>query len=160
MNIYKSNLFVKKYIRRIILAIVFSTAWLLVPIGLPKLVYHCKGTEVFPVYYASPFIYMSPSLATSMAYDFYIAGFIGNIICWTFILLGLRFLAVKWFPLNPPVVKWMQRIVEVVLILFSIFVFWLEYTTLGNTISFYTDLASTAKAWGMTCSPDFTFLMK
>lgn len=161
MNIYKSNLFVKQSLRRISLTIVFSTAWLLAPIGLPKLVYHCEGTEVFPVYYASPFIYMSSSLATSMAYDYYIAGFIGNIICWSFILLGIRYLANKWFPLKPAgVVKWLQRIVEVVLILFTVLVFWLEFTTSGHTVSFFADLTSTARAWGMTCSPEFTFLMK
>jgi hypothetical protein len=124
MNSYKFNLIVKPSPKRIILAIVFSTAWLLAPIGLPKLVYHCEGTEVFPVYYASPFIYMSSSLATSMAYDYYIAGFIGNIVCWSFILLGIRYLADKWFPLKPAgVVKWLQRIVEVVLILYVRFLF-------------------------------------
>lgn len=160
MNSYKFNLIVKPSPKRIILAIVFSTAWLLVPLGLPKLVYHCEGTEVFPVYYASPFIYMSSSLATSMAYDYYIAGFIGNIVCWSFILLGIRYLADKWFPLKPAGVKWLQRIVEVVLILFTVFVFWLEFTTSGHTISLFADLASTARAWGMTCSPEFTFLMK
>jgi hypothetical protein len=154
-------LIVKPSSKRIILALVFSTAWLLAPIGLPKLVYHCVGTEVFPVYYASPFIYKSTSLATSMAFDYYLAGFIGNVICWTFVLLGLRYLAERWLPLKPAgIVKWMQRIVEVVLILFSIFVFWLEFTNSGQTISFFADFASTAREWGMSCSPEFTFSMK
>lgn len=148
----------KHLLKSIILAIVFSTAWLLFPIGLPKLIYHCEGEEVFPVYYASPFIYKSTSLATSMAHDYYLSGFLADVFLWSIVFLFLRQMVVRWFSGSTTVaIKWMRRIFELTLLIFSLFVFWLEATTAGQTMSLFADLSDTAKAWGMTCSAVFSF---
>jgi hypothetical protein len=158
MNSYKSNLFVKQNLKSIILAVIFSTAWLLFPIGLPKLIYHCEGSDVFPVYYASPFIYKSTSMATSMAHDYYLAGFLADVFLWSIVFLFLRQIFLRWFSGSTTgSMNWVGRIFEAALLIFSLFVFWLEATTSGQTMSLVADLSETAKAWGMSCSPEFSF---
>jgi hypothetical protein len=54
-------------------------------------VYECEGSEPFPTYYGSPFIFKQSSLGSSMEYFFNITGILLNMLVWSVLLFILRF---------------------------------------------------------------------
>lgn len=137
----------------IALGILFS------PTPILSITYTCTGAEAFPVYYASPFVYKSTSLATSLAYDYYVLGFIGSWLVWSLAL------GVVWYFLNKFLVrqdsKLLTNIYSVVIgiaIFFGVMsVIFTMQTTAGSGVEWSIDLAKEAKEWGMTCQGEFSF---
>lgn len=136
---------------------VISTGLLLAPVGLPALMYNCSGPEVFPAYTASPFIYRSTSLATSMAHDYYIAGFIADLLIWTFVLLAFRKLYLKYFDRKGKPCRYVYTGVKYLLLVISLLIILLEMQIEGQSFDWTANLDQEAENWGMNCSPSFTF---
>lgn len=137
-------------------ALLFSAGALLSPAGLPGYKYVCYGDEVFPVYYASPFIYKSSSLATSMAYNYYLAGGVADLLIWLMIVLFVRAIIHRLIhALAMQSVLKIYTAMKMLLIAACLFVFYLEATTAGHTLQWSANLEEEASAWGMSCSPEF-----
>ncbi len=134
-----------------------STGLLLAPVGLPALQYNCTGGEVFPVYTASPFIYRSASLATSMAHDYYLAGLMADVLLWSLVILFVRRLIQKYSKSNLKAAKYFYNFTKYTLLALSVIIILMELNTEGQTIRSHINLNKEAANWGMVCSPEFTF---
>ncbi len=140
-----------------IVAVVISTGLLIAPVGLPALQYNCTGGEVFPVFTASPFIYRSTSLATSMAHDYYLAGLLADVLVWSMLLLILRHLTFKFIDRNGKFFKTVYAVMKYLFIVFSLLISLLELQVEGQCLRWSAKLDKEALDWGMACSPSFTF---
>ena len=131
---------------------------LLAPIGLPALRYTCIGDEVFPIYTGSPFIYRSASLATSMAHDYYIVGFVLDIIIWGIIIFFVDQMVMRFFRRgNRKILPTIYTGFKGLLIVFSLLVLFFELQTAGQALHLQLNLDNEASAWGMQCSPEWTW---
>lgn len=139
--------------RKFLLAILISLAFLVPPIDKPGIVYSCTGTEMFPTYFGSPFVYKSTSLATSMAFDYYFIGLLANVIVWSAFLLLIRFLIYR-FVLNRKNKRlWLSYTILKYITAFlcvCILAFMMQFTN-DNTLRLHVNLNEEAKTWGMTC---------
>lgn len=52
--------------------------------------YDCTGTEMFPTYYGSPFVFKKTSLGSSMQFFYSIFGIILNLIIWYILVYCLN----------------------------------------------------------------------
>jgi hypothetical protein len=57
--------------------------------------YNYEGTEAFPTYYGSPFVFKKESLGSSMEYFFSISGLFLNVLIWSFLLFVFHHLISK-----------------------------------------------------------------
>lgn len=139
------------------IAVVISAGFLLAPFGLPALQYNCAGGEVFPVYTASPFIYRSTSLATSMAHDYYLMGLLADVLLWSMLLLIMRHLTFKFIDRSDNFFKTVYSAMKYLFLVFSILIILLELQVEGQSLKWSANLNNEANDWGMVCSPAFTF---
>lgn len=140
-------------ISKYIYTIIFSSALLFCDIPKPTIVYNCTGTEMFPTFFGSPFIYKSSSLASSLEYDFYFVGIVANIILWSLIVFLLRLALLKIVSRLDN--KWLKRTYQI--LKYSLTVLCIAWTTLSiyvyyGSFSFQADMDAQSKIWGMTCS--------
>lgn len=143
---------------RIGIAVWIAAGFLLARSGQPRLLYTCEGSEVFPEYIGSPFIYKSTSLATSMAFDYYLIGFFANLIIWSGLILTIRWILMKIIRKEyPRTMLTVYRGIKYLLIGFSILVFIFEMKISGQTFTRTADLETHAANWGMQCSPAFVW---
>ena len=121
--------------------------------------YNCTGQEMFPRYFASPFVFKSTSLATSLAYDYYFFGLLGNLMIWGGLIFVFDFLIMK--VLNRISIESLYVIYKIVigsfLTLSSISIF-LEISVSSQSISWNANLMEEAKAWGMICKGEIVIL--
>lgn len=146
----------KKYI---ILA--FLTLGLLCgPITLFTIKYECTGGQGMPIYYGSPFIYKSTSLATSLAYNYYLKGFLANWIIWFFALLLLQnTLKATSSESDKKVVVLAYNFLIFVAVIVTMLNLTAAFFTFGDTgIEYLIDLEKVENDWGVVCQGRWYFL--
>lgn len=125
------------------------------PIGLT---YNCDGSEMFPEYFGSPFVFKQKSLGSSMTYFYSISGLILNVIVWSFIVIGIRLLLLYFIKraknkrLSEKLYKWLVGF----MLIFSTLNIALDYMIMGNgfrkgTNYWYMDIEKEVKDWNMEC---------
>ena len=122
--------------------------------------YNCSGEEVFPTYFASPFIFKEKSLGSSMEYFYSISGLLLNILIWSLILFFINHIIQK-FILNKTT-KILYSIFIGILILFSSLIIAGESQMIGRGFNEYTNywflnVNKEAKKWGVTCNGKIIF---
>ncbi|MBB3696808.1 hypothetical protein KMW28_22800 [Flammeovirga yaeyamensis] len=136
--------------------LVFSLSTLLFPLDLIGIRYQCTGTEIFPDFYASPFIYKSTSLATSMAYDYYILGLLGNTLVWGFFFFSIHQLIVHFIGKRKTLIK-LYKLVLASLYIFLLIGNILEIQVSIQRIEWSIDIEEEAKLWGNVCEPQWFY---
>jgi hypothetical protein len=124
--------------------------------------YYC-GSEMFPEYYGSPFVFRQKSLCSSMTYYFSVSGILLNVAVWGFLFLLLH-RVINFFikkARNNKIAKLFYKGFVVVLIIFSSFNILIEYMMLGNGFEkglnyWYMNMDEEAKIWGMGCKGKWT----
>lgn len=121
-----------KTILKIFAFYVFSIGFFLLKFNWFEYVFECscKG-DVFPKYYAFPFIYKSDSLASSMAEIFYISGMLLNALIITFIILIIDFCLFKLLKNQKNILK-IYAFLKIGLLLFSVYSYYISYTFLSD----------------------------
>lgn len=144
---------------RVLIAIVLSLGVLSLPFLIIGIQYNCTGQDVFPKFFASPFIFKSTSLATSLAYDHYILGLIGNCLIWggSFIALDY-FLAKALRKIDKGFLKIIYNGLIGILLIFSVLSIYLEISVCSQSISWKANLNKEAKDWGMTCKGEIVVM--
>ena len=143
-----------KYLIVLILSLgVLSFPFLIVGIEI-----NCTGQDVFPVYYASPLIYKSTSLATSLAYDYYILGLVVDCIIWMIFFLILEY-ALKKIILDRgnKLINIIFKGIIVLFLVISILSLKFALTSAGSSIEWSINLNNKANLWGMTCKGKLIF---
>ncbi|ANQ51471.1 hypothetical protein MY04_4127 [Flammeovirga sp. MY04] len=146
----------KKLLKTTLPILVFSLSTLLFPLNSVGIKYECTGTEIFPDFYASPFIYKSTSLATSMAYDYYILGLLGNTLVWSFFFFSIHQIIVYFIRKRKTLIKLYK------IVLTSLFIFLLignisEIQVSIQHIEWSIDIEEEAKLWGNICEPQWFY---
>lgn len=137
--------------RKYIFAALFSFSALVGPIPYPTIVYTCVGEDMFPRFYGSPFIYKATSLATSMAYDYFLYGFLANLILWVTLLLLLNYAIHKFvLPAQHSLKKYLGYLFKAIAVIYMVFAL-LVLSSGGNTLKTSINLDKEAADWGMTC---------
>lgn len=126
--------------------------------------YKCEGEEIFPIYYASPFVFKHKSLASSMEYYYSISGLLLNVITWSLLL----FLIDKFIRRAVSITKTFKiiyRLIVAILIAFTTLNIAMDYMILGGGFYesgnyWYWDIDSEAKQWGVDCNCQIISLVK
>ena len=114
--------------------ITFYIAFGLVLSSLITIEYKCKGNEMFPKYYGSPFVFTESSLASSLEFYYGILPLLLNTLIWSLILLAFKALfdniifSVKHFK----IIKALYKVVFVTLIFFSTMSIIFSFETAGR----------------------------
>jgi len=124
--------------------------------------YNCEGTEAFPTYYGSPFVFKKESLGSSMEYFFNISGLFLNVLIWSFLLFVFHHLIsklIKKFSESKIIIV-AYKVLIVVLIIFSGLNILITQVMIGRGFDkglnyWYWDINKEAKDWGMTCSGEW-----
>jgi hypothetical protein len=120
--------------------------------------YNCKGQEMFPTYYGSPFIFKQKSLGSSMEYFYSISGLIANIIVWSSVLFfiekAIQILIGKLR--KPKLIRVAYNILIVLMVLFTTLNIIEQSVMLGSGFKeqfnyWYWDVDKEAEAWGVVC---------
>lgn len=121
--------------------------------------YNCDGTEAFPTYYGSPFVFKKESLGSSMEYFFSISGLVLNVLIWSFILFLFHHLISRLIKniSESKIIIVAYKVMIVVLIVFSGLNILITQVMIGRGFEkglnyWYWDMNKEAKDWGMTCS--------
>lgn len=126
--------------------------------------YNCEGTEMFPTYYGSPFVFMQESLGSSMEYYYSISGLLVNVLIWSVILSAVRFGIIKL--INKVSYKKSLNILYNffvgLLLFFSLLNISMSYIGIGrgfdkNLNYWYWNLDKEATDWGMKCEGKWKF---
>ena len=120
--------------------------------------YKCKGDELFPKYYGSPFVFAESSLASSMEFYYGILPLLLNTLIWSLVLLIINFIyqkAVFSFK-HFKSIKNIQNVILLILILFSTLSIIFSFETAGRGfklgLNYWTlDMEKDAKIWKMEC---------
>jgi hypothetical protein len=129
--------------------------------------YHCTGSETFPEFYGSPFVFKRQSLGSSMTYFYSVSGVLLNVGVWSILILLIR----------KPIHSLLERIQNkklgrnlfkgliVVLIVFTTVNILFDYLMLGRGFEpgsnyWYMNLDKEANDWGMTCEGEWTLFGK
>lgn len=128
------------------------------PFSIFTIIYDCKGQDVFPVYFGCPFIFKSSSLATSLACDYYLIGFLADWLIWSVILLliGYAFNSLKW--IKQRFVLIFYRFTVGLLLIASVLCAIIAFSIGGDRLEFNANLNKEAKAWGMDCNGRFKLI--
>lgn len=124
--------------------------------------YHCSGQEMFPEYYGSPFVFKRNSQASSMEYYFSLFGLLANTAIWAIVLQTAYFLVKPFF--KNKIIHRLFSIALIVLVLFSVLSIGISFLEMGRGFSananyWYWDMEKEARAWGMTCSGSWGFMI-
>lgn len=145
--------------KKFLISVIISFGLLCSPIPISGIVYNCSGNEVFPIFYASPFIYKSTSLSTSLAYDFYFVGFIASFLTWYLLLFAVRLMFIKTIlKSGNKIVHYSYNTIKYLVIAYSVFSIVLLMTIGGNTIKSHINIDNEASEWGMKCKGEFYIL--
>ena len=128
--------------------------------------YDCEGREMFPTYYASPFVFMQKSLATSLEYYYSVSGLILNVLVWSFFLFlihkGIQTIIKKLR--KPKLMRLSYKIIIGLMIAFSSFHVVVGSMMTGRVFNkltnyWYWNIDKEAKSWGVTCKGEvITFI--
>lgn len=116
--------------------------------------YQCEGSEMFPTYYGSPFVFKKTSLGSSMEYLYSVFGLVLNVFVWSVLLFFLdkgfkKIIKVKVFKIT-------YKVIVGLCVVFSILNIAMDLITIGigfdqNLNYWYWDVDKEAKDWGMIC---------
>lgn len=125
--------------------------------------YNCEGQEMFPTYYASPFVFKQISIGSSMEYFYSISGLILNTLTWSVILFYIdkgikRINQTKKFNI-------VYKFVIGLLIVFSTLNVAINSVMIGRGFSensnyWYWNMDKEAEDWGMTCKRELVTFKK
>jgi hypothetical protein len=148
----------KGLILRFLITALISLGILCSPISIFIIIYDCTGHEAFPVYFGSPFIFKSSSLATSLAYDYYLTGFIADWIIWSLIIVLISYVleSLKW--IKQRFVLMFYRLIVGLLLVISVLSVICVFSINDNDLRFKANLNKEAKAWGMDCKGRFKLI--
>lgn len=119
--------------------------------------YNCIGTEMFPKYYGSPFVYKQDSLASSLESFYSIFGLVLNIAIWSVSLYFIHLLIQKLLSkINIELVNYFYKSSIILLLCISTLMIYMSIGLKGNgfnknTNYWYFDIDQEAKDWGMQC---------
>lgn len=137
--------------------IIFYVALGIVLSSVVTIEYDCIGSERFPKYYGSPFIYKQDSLASSLECFYSISGLALNSLIWSFMLFFIHKMCSKLLAtLNQPIIYKAYKAIIVFLIFLSTVVIYFSFELTGsgfdkNSNYWYFDLNQEARDWGMQC---------
>lgn len=125
------------------------------PIGIT---YYCYGSEMFPEYFGSPFVFKQKSLGSSMTYFYSVSGLLLNVIVGSIPVIGIRLL-ILYFIKRAKIKKMGKTIykgIVVLMLVFSTLNIAMDYIMMGNGFYeggnyWYMDLDKEAQDWGMEC---------
>ena len=120
--------------------------------------YECGGQN-YHVYSGNPFIYKVNSLATSIAWTYYLKGMIFCWLFWVVIVSFLKYIIDKFIKdKTNRKLFWARRI----LILFSIIVsslsLYIMISNSGNNLEWSADIEQEEETWGILCEPKFQII--
>jgi hypothetical protein len=124
--------------------------------------YKCNGSEMFPDYYGSPFIFKQKSLGSSMTYYYSVLGLVINVLLWSLLLffvnkaienLKTRLKNVLFFGIGYKVVVGILLFISTVNIAFAII-------TIGNGFDkklnyWYWNVEKKSSKMGEMCKGEF-----
>lgn len=124
----------------------------------------CGGQEIFPTYYASPFVFKQKSIASSMEYYFSISGLLLNVITWSLLLFLIDKL-IRRSVNQTKTFKVVYRLIIAILIAFTTLNVAMDYIMLGSGFYesgnyWYWDIDSEAEQWGVDCNCKIISLIK
>ncbi|WP_375562513.1 hypothetical protein ACE193_08200 [Bernardetia sp. OM2101] len=130
-----------------------------------RIEYNCStGQDMFPTYYASPFVFAEQSLGTSLERYYSVFGVIWNTLVWSIILIILQLVISKFikFYNESKVIKVLYRICIGILIIFSSLSIAWNSLTIGAGFEegfnyWYMDLDKKANKWGVKCEGKWKF---
>lgn len=144
---------------RILIAFVLSLGILSLPFLIIGLQYNCTGQDVFPKFFDSPFIFKSTSLATSLAYDYYTLGMIGNCLVWGGFFVTLNYFIIGALKkIDKSFLKVIYQWIIGILLVLTVMSIYLEISVCSQSISWEANLNKEAKYWGMTCKGEIVFM--
>ncbi len=120
--------------------------------------YNCEGTEMFPIYYGSPFVFKQESLASSLEYFYSISGIAINVFIWSlplfFIDKGIKKMILERS--NYKLIHISYKIIIATLIIFTTLNIFIDSVMIGSGFGenfnyWYWNMDKEAKTWGMTC---------
>lgn len=128
--------------------------------------YDCVGTEMFPTYYGSPFVFKKNSLGSSMQFFYNISGLILNLVLWYVFVIFINKLIKKLIKITHynKLIIIIYKISIAFFLLFSflsILITWLEIGS-GFDKNFnywYWNLNKEANDWGMVCKGKWRFFI-
>jgi hypothetical protein len=147
----------RKTIRYILISLI-ALGILCSPISIFIIIYDCTGHEAFPVYFGSPFIFKSSSLATSLAYDYYLTGFVADWIVWCLILVIINFAFDFIKRTKQRFVLIFYKLIVGLLLIYSVLSIISVFSIGDNKLNFSIDLKKEAKTWGMDCKGKFKLI--
>lgn len=123
--------------------------------------YNCNGKEMFPTYYASPFIFKQKSLGSSMEYFYSISGLVLNMLIWGVFLFFIDKIFNRFININS--IKYFYKGIIVVFLLFTSLIVYLEFSITGRGFNeysnyWYWNVDKEAKKWGVKCEGKIIFL--
>ena len=125
------------------------------PIGVT---YNCHGSEMFPDYFGSPFVFKQKSLGSSLTYFYSVSGLLLNVFVWSIPVIGIRLLILKCLKRakNKQLGNQIYTGVVVFMLVFSTLNIAMEYIMMGNGFYeggnyWYIDSDKEAQDWGMEC---------
>lgn len=142
------------------ITLIISLGVLTFPFSILTFQYNCEGPEMFPIFYGTPFIYKSTSLATSITFDYYIIGTVANCIVWFLLFTLLRYLVLRII-IKSTILTIIYKGVIVIMLLISALNFtYFVLTSAGSQYQLYVNYEKDAKVWGMTCKGEFKFFTR
>ncbi len=128
--------------------------------------YDCTGTEMFPTYYGSPFVFKKTSLGSSMQFFYSIFGIILNLIIWYILVYCLNMIINKLIEATH-FSKLSIIIYKISIVFFLLFSFliilmtWLEIGSgFGKNFNYWIwNLNKDANDWGMICDGKWRFFI-
>ncbi|WP_128414297.1 hypothetical protein [Chryseobacterium sp. Leaf394] len=145
-----------KFFLKVISFYIFSLGFFLLKFTWFNFVFECSCTgDIFPKYYAFPFIYKSDSLASSLAEVFYISGILLNGLVITFLLLIIDFYLLRLIKNKKFIVK-TYLLIQLFLLLLSGYSFYISYTFLGDdNFEWKSDFREEVRAYSADCKSYF-----
>jgi hypothetical protein len=154
------NLKLKRYLIIFFIALGLSLSLVI------SIEYDCSGTEMFPTYYGSPFVFKQNSLGSSMQFYYSISGIILNLIIWYVLVYCLNMIINKIIEAthNSKLSIIIYKFSIVFLLLFSSLILLMTCLEIGdgfdkNANYWYWNLNKEANDWGMVCKGKWRFFV-
>jgi hypothetical protein len=156
----KLPLYIKKHLVIFFIALGMSLSLV---IGIE---YDCIGSEMFPTYYGSPFVFKRTSLGSSMQFFYSISGIILNLIIWYILVYCFNLIVSKIIEAlhyNKFSII-IYKILIVFFLLFSLLIILMNWLEIGSGFDknfnyWYWNLNKEANDWGLICDGKWRFFI-
>lgn len=135
---------------------IFSVGFFLLKFAWVNLVFECScKDDVFPKYYAFPFVYKSDSLASSMAENFYISGILLNGLVIATLLLIFDFYLIKLLKNQKFILK-TYSFLQIILLLLSVYSYYISFSFKSDDLfEWKSDFREQVKIYKAECKSYF-----